>query len=809
MTPTHITRRLLFTLLAGLALNFVLAGGASALPAPVKLQFTGQFGYHVNTTEVNNHTGPEHENICTVISKDECQPGTVNSEPGGFWGPVSVAGAPNGNIYVADEQNYRVQELTSTGRFVMMFGREVNETTKGDVCTAEEVAKAGVVCKVGMEGDLQLSVAVDPVSGDVYAAELLEGPDGRGDRVQQFTAGGQFVSEVGKDVNETKKTNLCTREEEVKETVTCGPPAPYEGPEGGSFNLEIGGAANLLAVGPTGTLYVGEESRVQEFTGAGQPAGEIAVEPGARVDAVAVDQSENVYLYAPSSGINVIREFSKEGSELPSLTVAAEEAGAQVTQIRGLAVDSQGHLAVTVAQQHGASTTTFGVLYEASTGRLLSRFQTSSAEVQGVGFNPGGELYAAGGQSQDVLAYTPKTIAELSTGAAGCVPGAEHETDAVFDCTINGAVDPEGVAETEAWFQWGLTPALGEQTPKQPVAAAGSLPTVIAVRPNSAFYYQLVAEDQNIKAPEVLSGERQAASTPLVAPDILGVPSTVSVTSSAAVLAAQLNPENASTEYLFEYAPSEAALQACTGGIRQGSCPGVATTPAEQSNVYGQVGVSLEAGGLQPATSYSYRLFAENTSEDKSEQFARTGPVASFTTAPEPVPQAQTGPYSNLGATGATIAATVNPDGAPTTYAFELGVYEGADTQFGVVASGNLEASSPPSEETLALSGLQPGTAYAYRISLTSGYIPGEAHTLQGGTVTFTTSGLPAVIAPPAVLAQLPVPAIAFPGETGDSGGAKRVVVCRRGYKRGSHGQCVRKAKPKMKAGRRKKKKKR
>jgi hypothetical protein len=821
MTPTRTTRRVLLALLAALALNLLLAAGASALPAPVKLQFTGQFGYHVNTTEVNNHTGPEHENICTVISKDECQPGTVNGEPGAFWGPESVAGAPNRNIYVADTQNHRIQELTSTGRFVLMFGREVNETTKGDLCTAEEIKQAHVTCTAGTEsstpGQLTnpVSVAVDLTTGDVYVAELTH-PAGGGnnERVQEFTPAGGFVLEIGKDVNETKKTNLCTREEEVKAAVTCGAPAPYEGPETGSFNYETSGVGNLLAVGPNGTLYVGEESRVQEFTGAGQPGGEIAVEPGTRVDAVAVDQNENVYLYAPESGINMVREFSKEDSELPSLTVAAEEPGAQVIRIQGLAVDSQGHLAVAAAQQREGPPTGFGALYEAGTGRLLSRFQTSGFQtsgnqVEGIGFNPGGELYVAGGQSpadvqnEDVLAYTPKTIAELSTGTAGCVPGAEHETDAVFDCTLGGEVDPEGVAETEAWFQWGLSPALGEQTPKQPVVAAGSLPTVIAVRPNSAFYYQLVAEDQNIKAPEVLSGERQSASTPLVAPSILGTPSTVFVTSSSAVLAAQLNPENASTEYLFEYAPSAAALQACTGGIRQGNCPGVAATPAEQSNVYGQVGVSLEAGGLQPATSYSYRLFAENASEDKREQFARSGPIASFTTAPEPVPQAQTGPYSNLGATGATISGTVNPDGAPTTYAFELGVYEGASTQFGVAGSGNLEASSPPGEETLALTGLQPGTTYAYRISLTSGYIPGEAHTLQGSAVTFTTSGLPAVIAPPAVLAQLPVPAIAFPG------GAKRVVVCRRGYKRGRHDQCVRskaKAKQQRARGRRKKK---
>jgi hypothetical protein len=79
------------------------------------------------------------------------------------------------------------------------------------------------------------------------------------------------------------------------------------------------------------------------------------------------------------------------------------------------------------------------------------------------------------------------------------------------------------------------------------------------------------------------------------------------------------------------------------------------------------------------------------------------------------------------------------------------------------VSSGTVEAGSGPVEVSLALSGLQPGTTYAYRIAITSGYIDNEAHTLQGRPETFVTSGLPAVLQAPDELAQLGTPNIAIP----------------------------------------------
>ncbi len=243
MSNHHISKFILIATIATIAAVAVLAvgaGGAWAV-APVKVTLNSQFGREVDLTHVGN--GPELEDLCTVASKDECRPGAASGAPGGFYDVYGVAGTPGGNVYVVDGRNHRVQELTAGGQFVLMFGREVNETTGGSVCTHEEEMTEAVKCKAVVQGgapgelDSPYSVAVDPVSGDVYVAEFIFGAGGFGERVQKFTAQGQFLLEIGREVNEKTHGNLCTHEEEVKEAVKCTAPASYA-PEPGSFNFE-------------------------------------------------------------------------------------------------------------------------------------------------------------------------------------------------------------------------------------------------------------------------------------------------------------------------------------------------------------------------------------------------------------------------------------------------------------------------------------------------------------------------------------------------------------------------------------------
>jgi phosphodiesterase/alkaline phosphatase D-like protein len=214
--------------------------------------------------------------------------------------------------------------------------------------------------------------------------------------------------------------------------------------------------------------------------------------------------------------------------------------------------------------------------------------------------------------------------------------------------------------------------------------------------------------------------------------------------------------------------------------------------------VYGQIGFTAELDGLAPSTTYSYRLLANNEYEEGGQTLGgkATGAEGTFTTAAALVPNVQTGASSALTPTSAAIAGTVDPEGVPVSYAFELGVYEGAGTQYGIVASGSSTAGNTPVEENTALSGLQPGTTYAYRLVIHSGQ--GEA---RGATATFTTQGLPSVLASPTSPPLLATPSIAFPTETTGSTTtpkaltktqklAKALAVCRRDRSKSKRKTC-------------------
>ncbi len=741
--------------------------------------------------------------------------------------PVGVAvdndphSSEYGDAYVVDNGHYRVQVLSSTGAFVEMFGGEVDATTKGDTCTAvsKDTCQPGTKSSVVGQFSEPYSIAIDPSSGDVYVAEYVHTEAGLGPRVQAFTDEGAFLYEIGKEVNITKdkegapeaEKNLCS-EMEIEKGVECGGPAQDVpgSEEDGSFNFETY-RGNLLAVGGEGTndiLYVGDEHRVQEFEAVSGKwvrdisLTEISNAPESKVQALAFDpESGDIYLNYPNG--NLVREFDPEGNPLPSMvTVAPLHEGKEVL-LRSMAFDGSGRLAVMMSEE--GSGQPFGSLYDAEDGRRVSGIAIPSGVtfVLGIGFSDAGALYAAIEepafiQDQEILAYKADPIGELTIGSSGCIPGAEHESSATFECTLNGEANPEGVSGTEALFEWGRTPNLGEETLNQPVAAAGPVHTVVSLRPNETFYYRLAGFDQNVKPPEeAFSSEEASLATETVAPKIFGTTTSV-VRPSSAVLLGELSPENAPSKYYFEYEAAPGTLAGCTAGSKD--CPGVATTQTFESAVYGRIGAVAEISGLQPGTVYRYRLFVENESRINSgEKFSVTSAEGSFETAPAPQPSAQTGGYSGVTFTSATIFGTVDPDGLGAGYAFELGVYNGAQTQYTSVFSGSAGAGSEPVAESYALTGLQPGTTYVYRISVSSGYILNESHTLQGAPVVFTTAGAATVLVAPPSLPILATPAVPAEHITTPPPEKK----CKRDYARNKHGVCVKqKAKKKARKGR-------
>ncbi len=753
------------------------AAGAWAAEAPIKEILSRSIGREVDKTTKGN--------VCTVASQHECGEGLPGSEPGEFEDPEGIAvqtdpANPNhGDVYVGDRGNSRVEEFTPAGEFVLMFGGEVDKTTKGNVCTKA----SNNVCGAGVQGvgagqfeEVQ-SLTVDPATGDVYIQEGAVSNQ----RVEQYTPDGVFVWMSGREVDATKTAVVKALEAkggkptptQVEEENLCTASSGDEcqggvsGSNGhGQFEFDGSGQNKIAVGGPEDRLYVGGNSRVQQFSATGEWKSETTV--AGLVQALAVNKAGDMFVAYDQS--SVIYELGPSGVQLNQFSIQPRTAHPLETELDTIALDSSGQLAVSEREKGSDNINHninrfFGSLYDASTGRRITEFQTPTTyPTRGLAFDDENNLYGVVTSSHEAVFYTHRPVGELVATPVSCGPGGESETDVLLACVLNGEVDPWGVKETMVHFEWGLTAALGEVTSpvvsvpstkaegeeEPPVKVSAAIGTA---RPNEKVFDRLSGEDKNVKAPEVLTSNTASFSTASVPPRVVGEPSVEFVHSSSVVLVGELNPENMSTSYYFEYGPCP----------QLAGCAEVSRTGTLQSPEYGKVGVTLEASGLQPGTTYSYRLAAVNEAHETAmNEHGLPGlPEGSFTTLPAPAPSASTGPPSTVGVSSATITGTVDPDGQPATYAFELGIYAGSATRYGIVFSGPAGASGAV-PETLALSGLQPGTTYAYRITIKSGYTPG-GEPVTGGTVLFTTLGLPSVLVLPPVLAQLPVPNIMFP----------------------------------------------
>jgi NHL repeat len=770
MITHHIKSRLPFALLACILTTLAATAPAQAAEAPVKLILSGHLGWEVNLLTKG------------YFCKTECQRAGASSEPGGFDEPEGVAVAPSGNVYVVDQSNYRVQEFNSNGEFVVMFGKEVNAATKGDVCTASEVNSLTVKCEKGAQGEvagafaLPHSIVVEPAGTeeDIYVEDV-------GDwSIDKYKPDGTFVMRIGKEVNETKdntlgaseaEKNICTAaSHDICKGAVQGEP---EGSEPDAFYFgSVGGDQLAIGPAPEHLLYVGDHHRIQRIDAAGESRGSfplpeaiVSPEPGGGIVAIAVNSS-TVYLAYGEPAQTVYQLDANTGNELPgSINVP------DVRAITAMAVDSDGHIAIVDRSSEERSTGTklrIAYIYKTSDDSLVSSSVIPvEANVRGISFGEGGNLYAVS-EAGEGLSYVLSSVGEFVTGHGVCSPAPEHETSAAFACSLSGEVNPYNIPDTEALFEWGKTCLFGASTPRQSLQTVKAPLPVNAVlegvRPNESLCFRFAGYDQNAQPPEVLAGEPASLTTESVPPKVLGTPSVSFVTSSSADLSGELNPENTNTTYEFQYAKACNANETCSP-IAQ--IPGMLETPVQESAAYGRLGTTAEISGLQPQSTYRYRLTAANEKGEEavSESGSSTLPEGTFTTGQAPATAASTGAASAVGATSATISGSVNPDGLPATYSFELGVYEGATTQYGDVFSGPAGTAATATEETLALTGLQPDTTYAYRIAVHSGYIHNSNNTIEGATVLFTTAGVPTVIEVPASLAQLAIPAIAFPKE--------------------------------------------
>lgn len=165
------------------------------------IEVDGQGRLSVADTENNRVQRWQVPGLLTeYASSFESSFGAFGTEGGQLKHPADVAEDAQGNLWIADKTNNRVEELDSVGSFVLTFGRSVNRTkleagapeAEQRVCTAA----SGDVCRNGVSGssngDLSSpsALAIAP-NGDIWVTSLA------GNRIDVFHPSGEWVRRVG------------------------------------------------------------------------------------------------------------------------------------------------------------------------------------------------------------------------------------------------------------------------------------------------------------------------------------------------------------------------------------------------------------------------------------------------------------------------------------------------------------------------------------------------------------------------------------------------------------------------------------
>jgi hypothetical protein len=396
---------------------------------------------------------------------------------GQFKVPRGVAvdgstGPSKGDVYVADQNNQRVEKFSSAGTFDLSFG--------------SPGTGAG-------EFSRPMGVAVDPSSGDVYVVDFSN------HRVQKFGPQGEFLLAFGKGVNASTLGNVCTS--------GSGCQAGKEGTGEYEFQWEKPAPAigNFISVGTDGTVYVGDENRIQEFEPTGVSKGQVSLPSAGKTTSLAVDASGD--LYVVSTALSGVRKYNGKGEKL-----AEFDAGATSSQLTGVAVrPGSGDVAVLDAS-HGLRVreyTSAGTLSAESGEGLLQ-------QSTGVAVSSGGTVYAvnsSGGQyAEHVLLFgEPPTEGNPAPAIDAETVSEVGEENATLEAQIN----PYFVEPTTYRVQY-VTAAAYKPGSPNPYEGGGEAPsppgeklgggkvlgdqpasvTVPGLSPGTEYHYRFVAESK-------------------------------------------------------------------------------------------------------------------------------------------------------------------------------------------------------------------------------------------------------------------------------------------------------------------------
>lgn len=492
--------------------------------------------------------------------------------------PIGVSvDSTSGAVYVADSGNDRVVWFSSVGELLGAFDGSGTYEVEGKV-EHGEAAAGGVLSIPELIAVDSSSSASDPSRGDVYVFDREHGV------IDKFTGSGDYLGEI-------KGTGSCSAFE-AGETKQCS---------------VVG-----MAVSPTGNLWVSVDGGAIFDLSDSVENGYLTecTTPFNGVGRLALDSEGGLYFYT-GKGV-----FAKDNVACENLLkVFGEDENAfaiAVDPIHGLVyMDSFTNIESFDVSGHAFEGT--------GTGAVSGPFgEGDLAASRGVAVNASSQwVYASDAERNDVVAFDALSLPTVTLG-----PVSDQTTRGV---TLNGLVNPEGVAVSSCRFEYDTRPyargenAHGASVPCSPASlGSGSSPVPVEARltgltPQASYFYRLVAENST----EIPS---ESGGVFFTGPLVEGQWAS-GVTSNSATLHSDIDSNGADTTYLVEYgnSPALGLVAPVVGAVDLGSA-------------VGQQSVSVHLSGLTAGVEYFYRFVAVQDGES----FSCTGVSVSSGTCDRP-----------------------------------------------------------------------------------------------------------------------------------------------------------------------------